>query len=201
MNKDLQGRKTGKRMDLWLNSHRPDIKGDYYLAKFSQEEALAWDTIQCKFENFDYIPGSLYHLEVREIKDDSNLRTYVVTEMKDQVVDPILKIHDIYVLREMPEFNSETNRISRATIEINTNTREILGQAHCNRYSAQILELDDSKISFSPIAQTKMACPDLGSEQEYTERLIKTTAYQREGLELRFLDSSGQIVLVFKKVD
>ncbi|NNC82528.1 MAG: META domain-containing protein [Flavobacteriales bacterium] len=184
---------------LWVHSHRTD-KG-HFLVQFSENKVAVWDTLRTEIQGFDYIPGSLYHLEVEEVESESSDPSFKLLLMKEQRVDPILRIHDIWALKSMPGHESASATPGRAYIELNTTRMSLMGQAHCNSISSSIDRLDEEHIEFSYMVQTKRACRALADETAMVDRLNRTRKYIREGLALKFLDESDNVLLEFKKID
>lgn len=71
------------------------------------------------------------------------------------------------------------------------------GRAACNRYFGNF-ELDGTKLKFSPMGATRMACPDLQKETEFFQMLDKVDSYSIKDDVLSFL-SKGKVVATFKK--
>lgn len=73
----------------------------------------------------------------------------------------------------------------------------VSGSAACNRFFGNF-ELDGTKLKFSPMGATRMACPDLQKENEFFQMLDKVDGYAIKDNVLSFL-SKDKVVATFKK--
>lgn len=71
------------------------------------------------------------------------------------------------------------------------------GMGACNRFSGRYATGERRALSIGPLTSTKMACPDLEQEQDYTEALEATTHYDMDGPMLLLL-SNGELRAVFQ---
>lgn len=84
-------------------------------------------------------------------------------------------------------------------IQFDIAEKRVNGRAACNRFFGNF-ELDDSKLKFSPMGATRMACPDLQKETEFFQMLDKVDSYEIKDNTLLFL-SKGEVVATFQKTE
>lgn len=84
------------------------------------------------------------------------------------------------------------------TIQFNDSALKIAGNGGCNNFFSNYSK-DGNKISFAPIASTKMACPGMDEiEVRYFQALAKVTGYKFENGELHLLNN-GKTIAIFKE--
>lgn len=119
---------------------------------------------------------------------------------KEAGKDVDLRLHDIWALEFIngEEFVKDEQTINHPVIEIYLEEGRVHGNAGCNTINGKV-EVDGSKITFSEIITTEMACPgDL--EQRFLAALQSVDSYKLEKLRL-FLYNSEEERLVFRKID
>lgn len=74
------------------------------------------------------------------------------------------------------------------------------GRGGCNSYFTQAV-LDGAKLAFSPVAATRMACPDqvMARENAFFAALPTVAAFMLDGANLELYDASGKQVLVLTR--
>lgn len=88
---------------------------------------------------------------------------------------------------------------SEVFIQFNEAEKRVNGRAGCNRFFGNY-EMEDSKLKFSPMGATRMACPDLQIENAFFQMLEEVDSYKIKDHLLTFL-SKGKEVAVFKKTE
>ena len=73
------------------------------------------------------------------------------------------------------------------------------GRGGCNRFFGNY-EMESSRLKFSPMGATRMACPDLQTETEFFQMLDGVDGYSIKDNKLSFL-SKNKVVAVFKKAE
>ncbi len=61
--------------------------------------------------------------------------------------------------------------------------RKVQGSAGCNRMTGTY-RLEQNKLTFGPLATTRMACPAMATETAFLEALAATTRYEMSGTSL-----------------
>ena len=194
---DCQG--AGPRTCLLVKRDRPLNKGD-------------WEYFYANIEGFDFEPGYLYKLKVRETSrlgeevpaDASSLR-YTLERVLEKNPDPSLQLNDIWVLEAIGEeelsFSDAQAGAQRPTIEFHLAERRVMGSDGCNTFTGPLQRATADSLRFGPLVTTRMACPGTDNPDRVERALAEVAAYSRSGLRLRLLDRSGTSLLTYRKVD
>ena len=66
------------------------------------------------------------------------------------------------------------------------------GQGGCNRFRAGLKPAtDDGELQFAPLLSTRMACPAIKTENEFTRALAQSRTYRISGDTLRLFDATN----------
>ncbi|GAB3726958.1 hypothetical protein GCM10027594_08800 [Hymenobacter agri] len=68
------------------------------------------------------------------------------------------------------------------------------GNGSCNRFRGSFFSETESELKFSPLMSTRMSCPAIDTENDFTRALGKANSYEISGDTLRVLDASGAAV-------
>ncbi len=90
-----------------------------------------------------------------------------------------------------------TDSTDKMFIQFEIAEKRVNGRAACNRFFGNF-ELNDSKLKFSPMGATRMACPDLAKETEFFQMLDKVDSFNLKDNMLSFL-SQKEVVATFQK--
>lgn len=200
----------------WVNSYKVDCVGVAPMSclQIQKGDTLTneWQNFYSSIEGFDYRPGFLYKLAVRETKrpaeqvpaDASSIR-YELIEVLEKRPDRKLRLNDIWVLEaiggELLSQSEVTVNKSRPRLEIHIARGQFMGTDGCNQFRGAIQTVDDNRLSFGPAAGTKMACPDMELPNRFNQALSRTHSYFLEDRELVLKDDTGREVLRFRKTD
>ncbi|RKX46103.1 MAG: hypothetical protein DRP64_03730 [Verrucomicrobia bacterium] len=142
-------------------------------------------------KGFDYVPGYEYKLRVE------------VTE-RENVPEDASKL--VYALVEVAGKKKAGRALEDSTWELKDQTGvgiafqdgKASGHAGVNRYFGSYA-LDGSALTVGRIGSTRMAGPQKAMDQEkqFLEKLAQVAEYKMVGKELRLIDGTGQVVLVF----
>lgn len=90
---------------------------------------------------------------------------------------------------------------NRPDLHFDTNENRIYGSGSCNRFNAGFEAPGDGELQFTPIAATKMMCPEMALEDRYFTVLRQVEAYEYdpEGRRLLLLDKEGIIIARFQQ--
>ena len=80
---------------------------------------------------------------------------------------------------------------------LNFEARTVSGRTNCNLFFGEYAT-EGSKIEFSQMGMTRMACPDMEYEDRFTKLLDETDRFEVRGDELTLFDDSRKLA-VFKK--
>ncbi len=200
----------------WVNSYKVDCMGvgpmSCLLVRKGDAPADEWQNFYSLIQGFDYQPGYLYKLKVREIElppgqvpaDGSSIR-YDLVELLEKNVDRKLRLNDIWVLEALEGEglrDSELTGInSRPILEIHVTQSRYMGNDGCNTLNGALQKLDDTRLAFGPAAGTDMACPDMDLPEQFQEALSRVRSYRLQNLNLTLLDENGLEILRFRKTD
>jgi heat shock protein HslJ/uncharacterized membrane protein len=112
------------------------------------------------------------------------------------------RLHDIWLLKEATgvEMNAEKLTKGLPVFEFNPGDGRLTGHAGCNNINAGI-ELKGDMITFGRIIVTRMACPDMSTEQAVISKIDgKSFRYSISEGTLRLDDGAGNI-MTFRKID
>ncbi len=201
----------------WVNSAKAPCEGvgSMQCLKVQKGDTLnseEWKLFYSGIDGFDYQPGYIYKLKVREEKikkrnvpaDASSIKFKLIKVLeKKQDVRP--QINDIWVIEsiegETIEKNSVNNRQKTPQIEFHIADMKVMGNDGCNNFFGSIKNIDAEKLVLSPLAGTKMACIGTDIPDKFNVALSKVSKYKIENLHLILFDDSGSELLNFKKVD
>jgi len=197
----------------WVNSSKVDCVGvaPTTCLQIQRGESIkqnSWELFYSTIENFEYQPGYVYKLNIKEENidnppaDASSIK-YTLIEVLEKKKDNRLDVHDIWILDSLISSDSLVinNFDKTPQIEINVTKMRISGTNGCNNISGSIKTLNDSVIEFNPMMETSMACPDMDIPRLFSLVLSETKSYKKIENKLVFFNKEGIKTLVFKKSD
>jgi hypothetical protein len=209
---------TGAPMDVifHVNSARVPCVGvapmNCLQVKRGAEPTGDWQHFYSQIDGFDYEPGYLYRLLVRETRipesqvpaDASSIR-YELVDVLEKTRDPRLALHDIWALRaiggEPVETFDPASRTAPPYIEFNVTRGDYLGHDGCSAIHGEILALDAGQIRLAPPAGVPTVCGDGRLQSRLSAALGRVSQWRRDALELTLSDNEGEALLGFRKVD
>jgi len=76
--------------------------------------------------------------------------------------------------------------------------RRVSGSGGCNSFDGSY-ELDGDRLTFGPLASTRMACPKgMDTEQAFHEAMGRVSGWKIEGQHLELFDTAGVMVARFE---
>ena len=119
---------------------------------------------------------------------------------KEAWQDIDVRLHDIWALKSIngEEFIKDEQIINHPVIEIYLEEERVHGNTGCNTINGKV-KIDGSKVTFSEIITTEMACPG-NFEYRFLTALQSVDNYKIEKLRL-FLYEGEKVRLVFRKID
>jgi len=197
---------------FWINSAKTECVGVAPMSCLQIQKRKTiiqnnWELFYTTIEGFDYQPGFIYKLNVKEehfenVPADASSIKYTLVEVLEKKKDKRLEIQDIWILESLNGVIINSESISkRPQIEINVTQMKVFGTNGCNNVSGSIKTLDDSNIEFSELAETRMMCPNMEVSRQFSFALTKTMNYKKTQNQLVFFNRDGKEILVFKKTD
>ncbi len=200
----------------WVNSSKVPCTGVaprqcLQVKRGNQLSEGQWENFYSSIQGFDYEPGYLYLLRVRETQlpaaqvpaDASSIR-YELVEVVEKRRDKKLRLYDIWALEsvagEAVDFTASPAG-QQPNLELNLTEMRVMGTNGCNTFTGQITGVTDEQLTFGPLAMTRRACKDNNLADCVTAALDQVAGYRIKGLKLTLLDESGKEILGYRKVD
>lgn len=197
----------------WVNSYRVPCTGvsPMECLQVRKEGSDQWQFFYSNIVGFDYEPGYLYRIRVREeqldpaqVPADASSIKYTLVSVEEKVGDPKLRINDIWVLRKMegrevPE-DELTDRLKRPTIEFHLRDGRYMGTDGCNTFRGPIQSIGERELMLGPPMSTKMSCGDMTLPNTFLNLLSRCDSYRIDEGVLRLLEGNTEL-LEFQKTD
>lgn len=171
----------------------------------------AWELFYAEIEGFQYEPGYLYRIRVREEKldpsrvpaDGSSIK-YTLISVEEKSPDPKLRINDLWVLwemggREVPE-EALAGRLKRPYIEFHLKESRFMGTDGCNTFRGSLTFIGERELRMGPAMSTRMSCGDMNIPNTFLELLSRTDAYEFRERTLILLEGDTEL-FKFRKAD
>lgn len=205
---------TTKDSIYWVNSAKFDCMGVgpmkcLQVQKGKMVDDNNWQNFYSIIEGFDFEPGYIYKLKVKEEKlpldqlpaDASSIKYTLIKELeklKDKVVNQ--RLHDIWIATSIN--GNPINRMSPIPrMEINLTNMMVLGSDGCNNYSGSIKKASSSQLEFSLLASTRKMCRKMDVPDAFNKAMRNVSSYKLDGLKLILFDDTGKEILSFLKGD
>lgn len=203
----------GEITTLWVDSGRSPCTGvgPMECLRIKREASGPWELFYSDIEGFDYQPGYLYRIRVREEKldpaqvpaDGSSIK-YTLVEITEKTPDPKLRLNDIWVLREMEgrqiADGDLMERLQRPYIEFHLRDNRYMGTDGCNTFRGALLSVGEEKLQLGPAMSTKMSCGNMELPDTFLRLLSRTDSYRVRGPDLTLMEGQTAL-LTFKKTD
>lgn len=201
----------------WINSSKVpcDGVGAGSCLKVQKGDTLNnenWQYFYSTIDGFDYQPGYIYKLIVREKKidkekvpADASSINFTLVKVIEKIQDMVLRINDIWILKSIKGEGitpSQTNKRGKIPqIEFHIADMKVMGNDGCNNFFGSIKSIDNKNLRFGLLAGTKMACIRTDISDKFNTALIRVSKYKIENLQLILSDEQGNELLMFKKTD
>lgn len=90
----------------------------------------------------------------------------------------------------------DVDRGDQPSLDLRDRDNIATGTGGCNTFRSNYQVVGD-RLTFTPVAATKMACPALSTETDYFQALGEVQTYRVDGAELQLLDEQEQVILTF----
>ncbi len=199
----------------WVNSTRVPCEGvgKMQCLQVQKGETLNWKNwtnLHTQIEGFEFEPGYIYKLIVREEKlkttdipaDASSIRLSQV-KVLEKNLDSRLKINNVWILENIRgkkiRFDENNSQNKKPQIEFDLATKQVKGNDGCNNFFGGIKSISPETIEFTPFASTKMACMGTDIPDRFNPALFLVSKYKIENSNLLLLDKEDNVLLVFLK--
>lgn len=177
--------------------------------------ASDWQLFYASIDGFDYEPGYLYRLLVREttlppeqVPADASSIRYELVEMLAKEQDSRFAIHDIWMLERidgeaLASFDP-ASRVEHPYIEINVTRGDYLGHDGCHAIRGDLEEVgfeQQLRLGHAAVADSARTCGDGVLQTRMPAALDRVVSWERDGLWLRLLDEDSMELLAFHKTD
>ena len=169
-----------------------------------------WQNFYSQIQGFDFQPGPITHLVVREterdpatVPADASSIAYELVRVVATYGAPTDGLHDIWALDRLNgEAYQSTEGNPHPTLELNLTEMTAMGTDGCNNFRGSIAAAGASELRFGALAGMRKLCPRVQATADAFNRALNATrGYRREGLALVLLDESGAEVMALRKVD
>lgn len=210
---------TDSEVLYWVNSLRVDCVGIAPMSclqvqegSLGQSEVLKqgdWQLFYGSIDGFSYQAGYVYklilkkeNLPLEQVPADGSSIKYSLVKVLEKTADARLRLNDIWALESIQgEILVLDSDSPRPQLEIHLRDMRVIGNDGCNDFFTGIEALNSEEITFGPIAGTRKYCRGMNIPDRFNQQLNKVTAYKLKDLRLHFLDSEGEELLVFRKID
>ncbi|MEJ2163102.1 MAG: DUF4377 domain-containing protein, partial [Robiginitalea sp.] len=196
----------------WVNSYRVPCTGvaPMECLQVRKEGSDQWQFFYSNIIGFDYEPGYLYRIRVKEealdpaeVPADASSIKYTLVSVEEKVGDPKLRINDIWVLSKLdgrqPQ-DEELTDLKRPYIEFHLRDGRYMGTDGCNTFRGTIKSIGDRELLLGPAMGTKMSCVDMSLPNAFLSLLSRCDSFQIDHGVLRLLEGNTEL-LEFQKTD
>ena len=201
----------------WINAAKVDCQGVgpmncMQVARGGEKGNSEWQNFYSDIEGFEFVPGQITHLVVRETKLDPATVPADASSIKYQLTRyinsytmarPITGLHDIWALERLGgEAYTGRGGQEHPTLELNLTEMRAVGTDGCNRFMGGITKAGTEELSFGALAGTRKMCREaMATADAFNRALAATAAYRLGNGRLTLLDDGGAEVMVLRKVD
>ena len=207
----------GEIVDYWVDSSRVPCTGVgprecMQVKRGGDLTAGNWQPFYDSFQGFDYVPGKVYHLRVRETKRsaadtpaDASTTVYTLVEVLETREEATTALAGNWVLEQLGADTLDAFALvplQQPTLELRMKQQQVRGLDGCNRFWGELVSAGAGTLAFGELASTRMACPTKSKlPQRILEALGSVRSYRMEGNRLRLLDGAGEELLAYRRVD
>ncbi len=199
---------------FWVNSYQVDCVGVgpmkcMLVKKTADINEGEWQNFYDKIAGFDYEPGYIYKLSVKEeqrenVPADASSIKYTLVSVLEKTPDQKIALSGSWsatAIRgaeiQLPEFRGVPAQ--RPSLSIDYFEMQVNGLDGCNRFSGKIESIGETSLQFGPLATTQMMCPDMSVADAFSSAMNDVKGYKLDGDLLTLLDESGVELLVFSR--
>ena len=209
------GDTQGSKHVYWVNSTKKSCVGlaptkCLQVQKSEKLDPSAWKSFHTSIKGFDYEPGYIYKLLIRErildpatVPEDASSIEYTLVKILEKKEDIKLRINDTWVLVKLKEETLQPAKegISAPLLEINVGEMSYMGKDGCNNFTGGIIELDEQRIRFGVAAGTRMMCQEMRIPDLFNITIPEVAGWEIIEEKLRLSDADGRELMQLKKSD
>jgi hypothetical protein len=200
------GDKEADHYVYWVNSTKVSCVGlapskCLQVQKTDTLDPSAWETFYASIKGFEYEPGYIYKIVVKEnhldpagLPADASSIEYTLAEILEKRQDMKFRINDIWVAFEINGETLQADGISLPQLEIKVGEMHYMGSDGCNNFNGGIIELDDQTIRFGVSAATRMMCMNMKIPDLFNTSLPEEN-------KLHLFNADGKELMQLKKID
>ncbi|ACS79096.1 META domain-containing protein [Maridesulfovibrio salexigens] len=197
----------------WVNSYKQDCVGVgpmkcMLVQKGENPDQSQWQNFYSQIEGFEYQPGFIYKLKVKEEKmqdvpaDASSIK-YTLLKVLEKKEDARLKLSGNW---EAVKINGSVIKIPRIRgagviphLNIDISEMQISGSDGCNNFNGRITKVAKQKIEWGPVASTMKLCANMSIVDSFNQAFNAVAEYRINGDSLVLTDNEGKELLEFAK--
>ncbi|WP_340114632.1 META domain-containing protein [Maribellus mangrovi] len=197
----------------WVNSYQVDCVGVgpmkcMLIQKGKAIEDGTWQNFYSKIEGFEYEPGFIYKLKVKEeqlenVPADASSIKYILVDVLEKTEDSKLGLNGTWNAQKINgsiiKLPSTRGAGVLPTVYIDITKMQISGIDNCNNFTGSISKLSESTIELGPLAATQKMCPDMAIATAFNKALQAVKQYELSENTLTFKDENGNDLLEFTK--
>jgi heat shock protein HslJ len=209
------GNKLTDQHIYWVNSTKSPCVGmaPTKCLQVQKSETLApsaWESFYASIIGFDYEPGYIYKILVKERKldpadlsADASSIEYTLVEILEKRQDMKFRINDIWVAIKIKgePILADKEGISTPQLEIHVGEMRYMGTDGCNNYHGGIIELDEHTVRFGVTAMTRMMCEEMKIPDLFNTSIPEIMAWEIKENQLHLFDAEGKEVMLLNKSD
>lgn len=199
----------------WVNSTKTPCEGvgEMQCLQVQKGDTINWENwkiLYSAIEGFEFEPGYIYKLMVREEKlklneipaDASSIKLSQI-KVLEKKEDSRLQINNVWILEKIKEekvlLDKKNTRNKIPQIEFDLAAKQVKGNDGCNNFFGGIKNISPEILELTPLASTKMACLETDIPDKFNAALALVSNYKIENSTLIFLDTRDEVLLIFKK--
>lgn len=198
---DCEGIKT----QLVLNEDLTYVLQTQYMGEydsiFTANGSFTWDDAGSKIslknqDNHKYLVGEnqLFRLDREGNRITGSLENhYILKKEQAEITNKYWKLITLNGNKVITDMNE-------AFMTLHTEENRIHGNAGCNSFFGNYTLKDDNQINFGQMGMTRMACPEMQTEDEFMQALDKAAFYALTENELTLQDSTHAALAKFQSV-
>lgn len=166
-------------------------------------QSAKWEIIYANIDGLEFEKGVYKQiilneekLDLKTLPADAPNVAYTAVKKLDEKVDDRIRLIGKWELNQVSQ-ELIPKDVPTPTLEIDLYEMSLSGSGGCNAYSADIINVTDNQIEWTPITSSTRACEAKNIETQYLEKLYKAVKYKVSENSLFFYNSEGQQLVSF----